>query len=609
MGENTPVEKKKFDARDWPRLCEFVRDEHATRKSRRRDMEAQWDIVDDQLARKAPAMVTQSGGRPEDEGWFRGLPLSLQNQSLEVLTSDCDRLRFPEGRNFFSAHAEMEDAVLESLDYQGIIAGDTNDVPSKVDQENLDAIVEAVLGHNHSLYDFREQWTRLDAEALKYGTFVGRIAMIRPDKMRDGLTRKPVPMLIPGSVRNTFLDDNTQHVMNEGIALAPSTIREYWQNLDDLRIAAAKGSTDPDSFTGGWMPKAIDDLAPGGPDEKSVQLLEYEGDVVIPRSRGPNVYLENCILTVCVGKGQDPARPVRLRYNKYPFRPTISQPYHVEGAFSPYGVSPLMMGSSLATAAAEAKNSLMQSAILNADPPVWVSPVDYFAKAITYSIHPHAILEGLTAPVPLQIGDPVALMQVLTMLLQFYADVVGVNAPRLGAQTKSHQTAFAVDSEMSRGVVRTVDYVRSSNRGAMTRFLMMEYAMLRDTMGETDVFSEKYGSYLKIGRKQLPETITLDVHGAGGPLEEREREVKQQAGLSLALQIEAAMRQMGERGMDLLEAQKHALRTAGFNDIDGFYPGADQAAPAGIAGGPAVPGGPALAGDPIQQAIASLAAG
>ena len=596
MADKTPVEKDKLDRRDWPHVVEFVVREYEDRKRRRVDLNERWAEVDRQIEQKPDAMVTEQGNRPEDEGWFKGLALPLQSQTLEVLTSDIDRIRFPEGRNFFSAHSEMTDDNLRSLEDGQFFPDVKVDVPARVDQGDLDAIVEAALTHNHSLYGFREQWNRLDAEAIRYGTMVARLAMIRPDKTRDGMDRKPIPMIVPSSVRNTYLDDSVQHVMNEGVARAPATIREYWQNLADLRIAA-RGSENPDKFTGGWMPRALDELEPD--QDGNVKLLEYEGDPVLPRSRGPNIYLENVIVTVVIGKGKEPARPVRLRYNQFPFRPTFSQPYHVESAFSPYGVGPLMLGAPLQRAATYAKNALMQASILNGDPVIWINPADYYAHGASYSIHPGAKLSSVTAPQELQIGDPVALMQVVGMLLQFYADVVGVNPPRLGAQTKSHQTAFAVDSEITLGRTRTVDYVRASNQGAMTQFLKMEYAMLRATMPRGPVYSEKMGGWFPLDRAQLPERVTFDVHGAGGPMEEREREVRQQTSLTLALQIEQFRRQAGEQGLNLDKFQEFILQQ-GFNNVDyqQFLTAPGQAGPAKTP-----------VADPAQAAVAQLLGG
>ncbi|NUP96652.1 MAG: hypothetical protein HUU28_10865, partial [Planctomycetaceae bacterium] len=72
-------------------------------------------------------------------------------------------------------------------------------------------------------------------------------------------------------------------------------------------------------------------------------------------------------------------------------------------------------------------------------------------------IAPYEIWRTLTKPEVVAVGNPAGLLQVYLGYLKQYEDLTGVSAPRLGAQTKSHTTAFAVDAEITRGLVRTVD--------------------------------------------------------------------------------------------------------------------------------------------------------
>lgn len=157
-------------------------------------------------------------------------------------------------------------------------------------------------------------------------------------------------------------------------------------------------------------------------------------------------------------------------------------------------------------------------------------------------------------------------------LLNQYYDVTGVNAPRLGAQTVSHTTAYAKEAELSRGTVRTVDYVKSTLAGPLTKYLNMAYNMGRESFSPTTLYIENYGGFVDIEKKHLPDQVVFDAHGAGGPLEEQAKVSARLSSLQFAMQIDQMSAQYQANGLqsriDMDAAIEQVLLEGKWNDVD-----------------------------------------
>src|SRR5690606_16294779 len=108
--------------------------------------------------------------------------------------------------------------------------------------------------------------------------------------------------------------------MHEGFFIGPAPIFEKYQKYEDLVIAASRGNTDPDREDGGWMPKNLKGLHPN-PKTGDIRLLEFEGDLVVPRKTVGSIYIPGAIVTVAVGNdGSKEAKTtmtvVRFRFRK-----------------------------------------------------------------------------------------------------------------------------------------------------------------------------------------------------------------------------------------------------------------------------------------------------
>ena len=562
----TPSQRK-FTAKDWKIAAEQVQAEFVRRKgaANRTDRERIWKEVDRQLAMEPVKQTTESGTAKD---WMPDLELPLQASALEVLTADARRLKFPKTSEWYRTHVDLSDTYLnrfqERRDTIPIIGNEATGM--LLDQETADIFVKVAMDRNHQAFNFRQQIDAVDIEAFKYGTYGARVMeVVLPKFTADfrGIRGKNIrgPVVVPVSIWNTYLDDSTQAVLNEGMAIAPSTIFHKFQLLDDLLLASTKGGADK-----GWMPAHVKKLTPLN-DSKSkdktntkghVEIIEMEGDVIIERSQ-KNIFLPNVNMTVAVGSNGPMV--VRFQENKQNFRSYTHGTYQRDNLNSPYGTSPLMKGQPIQVAAVDALNRMMATAALSSDPPVTWDASDTQLRATGGpQIYPGALIprDDIDAILALNIGDLPEMVNVYLALLKQYEDITGVTAPRLGAQTKSHTTAFAVDVENVRGLTRTEDFVVLQEQGFLTSILYKEYEILKKTMTQQPVLVNQGGieGYVNLAKEDLADEVTFIVEGSSGPISKREQAQALIQSAQLAAQLSAQSIQVGGPIVNFAEVMK-----------------------------------------------------
>ncbi|MGI9411551.1 MAG: hypothetical protein ACR2OV_15840 [Hyphomicrobiaceae bacterium] len=606
------AKKRRFDQRDFDIAAEQIIDDFNTRQRKRADLEQHWKEIDRQV-RMEPDIsfkTNDSGTLVPGREWMPEMELPLQAQTVEVLTADSRRMLFPDTGAWFISHAEMTDEYLDRVDLAGLITGDKNDIPSKIDQDAADKLVTGWLSSLRRQYDFAHHMDIINAEAFSYGVGVGRVRTVTKQVFMDtarGVLKeeKRLPVLFPRSIKNTYLDDSCFATMNEGYIVGPNIIFHEFRRFSDLVIAASKGSNDPDKENGGWMPKNIQKVEPDK--NGTVELLEYEGDLVISRKTTRSMVVPGVIMTVVKGK-KGARQVVRVRFRKQKFSSYIQFPYHTENMENPYATAPLMKGRPIHKAAVESLNRLMQAAILNTEPPIeYDKDNPAFVQSGGPDISPRALwpTNGVDAVRPHQIGDTAALFNVYIGLLQQYSDVTGINAPRLGAQTVSHTTAFSKEAELSRGVVRTVDYTRSTLKGPLTKFLHMEYEMAREAMGgrEDTVYIEPYRGFVTLTKSALPDNATFDALGSGGPAEEQQKQARRLQAANFAIQLEGLKVANGlPPSLNIEAMQEQVMLDGGWIDIDPFFEGTDGA----DQGASVLPGAPGANAGPAAAVVQAL---
>jgi hypothetical protein len=579
-GKITP--KRRFDRRDWAYIAENVVDTYATRKRARKDRELHWKEVDRQIAMEPDTKhkLMPDGKVDSSKAWMAEMELPLQAQALEVLTADARRMLFPGSRPWFVAQSAMTDAYLAEIDFTSIILGDETDVPSQFNQDNVDKLVAGFLTDQFRQYDFYTRIDRINAEAFKYGIGVGRARMQNMNMYEHEnqfvfKQARKIPVLHPCSIKNVYLDEPLPS-MHSAEIFGDAHISEDFIKHSNLAVAASRGSSEPTDMDGGWMAANMKDIEPDK--DGYVQILEMEGDIIVPRKTSRSIVIPGAIVTVVVGgkdKGGNVTKGViRFRFRHLSCSSFLLFPYHYEGTNDKYPTSPLQKGRPVQMLSTDALNRLMDSAALKNQPPVGYDKSDLqFAAEGGPEIYPGAQW-ATTDEVRVynQIGgEPAAMASVMAQGISLYAELTGVLPARLGAQTVSHTTAFAKDAEIQRGALRTVDYVDTIGQGPLTRWLNMAYAMGRESMGSKPVqfYIDAYGGYVEITKKYLPELCSFKWFGSGGPAEEASKLQKKMQSLQVGLQMDAIGQQTGNPPtINLPAAISAVLREGGWTDLD-----------------------------------------
>lgn len=618
---------RRFDIRDFKTITEEICDLWSDRKQKRKVRELHWSEVDRQIRmepNRSHKMFVLPDGSPSDridpkKAWMPEMELPLQSQGLEISTADSRRLL--RGDPWFEAHAEItddyleraegliqtEDGPVESGEIPAVrIAGD-NDPPSQIAQEQANKIVASVINHNHRQYDFWGHLDLVNAEAFKYGVGIARARKVKKPVFIHtvrGVTKESVeiPMLVPRSIKNTYLDDSQAALMNEGHILGPGIINESKRRVEDVKMAANRGSADPENPDGGWMPKALNGLE--GDENGFLTVLEFEGDLVISRKTVRSVVIPGAIVTIAVGTDK---RVIRFRFRQMPFSSYLTFPYNPEDLDTPYASSILMKGMHIQKSAVFALNQAIMAAQLQTLPPVgWDKSDPTMAQTGGPVIEPGALWETVEGVNVHSFGDPGAMFQMYLGFLKQYEDLTGVTAPRLGAQTVSHTTAFAKEAEISRGTIRVVDYVDATLQGALTKWLYMEYVLTRESWKSQSVFLDAYQSFVTIDKAGLPDQAVFKAFGSGGPAELAQKQQQKQQAAQQAIQMDLLLIQQGQEGnLDIAKMQEQVLREGGWTDVDVFK--RSNVPPEGAGARPEVEDG--AGGDPGAAALSLQAFG
>jgi len=571
---------KKIQKSDFEHISEFIMEEKETRGKNRKDLDRDIKEIDRQVAMTPKTdhkMIVGDDGRPTNrrdprKAWLPEIELPLQAEALEILTSDSRALQFPDAGPWFRAHAALTDEYLRNADFQAMVTGDENEVPSEINQDNADKLVEGYINHLHRQYDFFGHIDVINAESIAYGVGVGRARMVEKTVFMQtsrGVTKQDqkIPVLVPRSIKNTYLDDREHSLMHEGYMTGPMTIFTRKMPLEEL-MRWAKGNTDPNKQDGGWIVSNVKNLE--ADKDGMVELLEAEGDFVIPRKTTGDMFLPGEIFTIAIGKNDN--KVIRVQHRQFPFNSVLTFPYHKEKVDSVYATSPLRKGLPLQLAAVEALMRLAEVSALNSFPPIGYDRMDqWFAQMGGPVVEPGAQWGTISDIQVHKIGDVNALLASYNQFLSQYADVVGTQRARLGAQTVSHTTAFAKNAELQRGQVRTVDYVRSTLKGPLAQWLDMCYRMGRENFKKEQTFYiDAYRGFVTLnGKEMLPETVVFEAFGSGAPAEEQANRQRRLESLRFAFQIDAANIQTGGKpALDRGNIIEQVLQEGGWIDID-----------------------------------------
>ena len=507
--------ERKITNKDFAKVAEYISQEYTDRKKHRDDKEKDWREIDRQIAMTARVPVKRDGTKNND--WMPCLELPLQANAKEVLGADARRLALPQGNDWYESIAFLSDKEMRELERKTLVAGVEGGIGGKVDQDTANLIVHAVLDNFHSKYRYRGMWDRILGEGICYGTYVGRIGLQKVDIVSDdfrNVKTGKIPMIFPVSIKNVYLDDSSQHVLHEGTMIAPSYIRTYWRRLKDLKLESQIGN--------GWQNMS------GLEEDKNghIQLLEMEGDFVLDRTRGEDMYLPSMKITVAM---QATSKIVRWIPMETPFRTYFSGVYQSEDAESPYGTSPLMKGMPIQENATFALNRSLAVAALQAEPPCTYNDGDNALKAAGGPDFSPGAMFPSDRPQDVRefkIGDLSAMFAMAQALLVQYEQTTQVNDPRRGGEVKSHTTALANDIQLSRGLLRTEDFIEDFEEGPLKDSLYKEYWFAKKALKDDPILLKARGTegFISIKGSDLPEQVEFFANGSRGVLSKRERQ-------------------------------------------------------------------------------------
>lgn len=573
---------RKISNRDQKRAAEFIVDEHRRRKENRKLKEKQWAEIDRQIRMEAKPLESKTG----ETVWFPQIELPLQANAREILNDDIARLIFPGDQDWYKAEAYVTEEWGEAFRNDATVG---NVLGGVADQDTANIIVHGALDHFHRQYDYRGAWKKLIDENVSYGTFVGRWALVKTlfvsHDFRSTSGRKQ-PVLVPCSVKNTYLDDTLSFQLQENVGVSPGFIRSTWRRIADLKTQS------------GW--DNVDKLQPSTKEFPGhVEVLEFEGDLILDRTKTEDMTFMNVRVTVAVQQ-----TPMVLKWEKLdlPFRSYITGYYESDGTDSPYGTCPLMKGRPLQEAASLATNTSLAIATLQALPTIVYDADDQHLTAKggpRISPNQKIAAENPDAIRDLQVGDLAAQFAMLQGLLEQYEHTTKVNDPRRGAQGRSHTTATASVNELSRGLLPTEDVVQGMENGAIVTSLYMEYELARRALKDRmPVYIEARGArgHLELSSAVLPESSDFTVMGSRGVFSRREMEQSFAEFTGLVANLTPLLVQAPPEAAEPLVAMLTELgRIKGITDVERYIPrpGTSPGQGAEPEDGPGVP--PALA--------------
>ena len=133
--------KRRVTEKDFDLLAEYIHEELKRRVKGRIDLDHAIKEIDrqvDMIPDTTEKMIHIDGKNTHevdpDRAWMPEIELPLQAEALETLSADTRTMVFPDTGPWFAAHGAMTDEYLARADMTSIVAGDQNDVPSKLTQ-------------------------------------------------------------------------------------------------------------------------------------------------------------------------------------------------------------------------------------------------------------------------------------------------------------------------------------------------------------------------------------------------------------------------------------------------------------------------------------------
>lgn len=544
--------EKKLNRRNFDEVAAQILAEYRNRKSRRVEIEKAWDDIDRQHQMRAEAFNLDAAGRTKQgKAWQPFYELPWQTLAREIGVDDCVRLLFPTNGKYFESHAnakQNEFSEVQQVFNEEMFIGELEPQKTTVNSAFVSKLIDGLLTFGQNQYKYTTEWLKVLSDAITYGTYAARYKIVEREKY-EGEARNVsqkidrFPAIIHYPIRNVYLDDSLPSVLHTDNETGPSHIFVTNIRMNSLLKLLKTGSDD------GWVKGALAKFKDADPSD-TVELIEMEGDFIVPRAQEP-IFLPSVSITVAQSHG---AQTI-VRYQQLSnHRTWLTGTYFPSGMVSdgrilPYGTSPLMMGRTIQAGGTCAFNRTLHAAILNAEPPIGYDRNESMFAVSGPVIEPGASIPTDAKPQIYEIGNVSALAATYQALKSDYADTTGMSAMRLGEQAKSHVPAASNDQALSRAATRTVEFVRRFQNSTLQTALSLEYKgwqeILSSMKSPIEIYNDDLKCFLPITRKMLPDDVFFEVYGVAMPQEEAEERMQKLQLLDFVAKLEPMINQMG----------------------------------------------------------------
>lgn len=497
------VVKRKILAKDWDEVAQFIQIEYERRKSDKYRIkhESRWKELDRQVYMESMARLKAD---PDSQGDGRSaLELGELSRASEVLSADVNRLAFPQNRNWFDAHVNMNiDEELDKINNE-----------EEVDQKRQvrkDGGIRALMVEQHLMFGLKARQGLSIKEALHHGGYVVEVKMETMQGIQDGekVKNTSAPVWEPHSMWNCYPDNsrNTTNMFYTGSMIIKSTMKY-------VEVKKWKGD--------GYRPAVIKKL--NLEDNQEVKLKIYYGTVTISRKKDGDIILPNCKIITANKK------VIFYKVNELAHPQIIYNGYERLDVRDPYFTSPLVKHSPTQKIATTLANQLVDSIEGKVMPPMLydgndpdltrnggVSTVPG-TQTPTKSLANHKIVD---------VGDPVAAQAGVVFFMGELQKGTGVDSVRSGMTSGAEQTATEVERTRQGGQIRTVDFVDKHESHGLRPFLYMQHELNKLHLDDYSFYNPEMDApdFERLSKNQLPINIHFAVVGSKGLMEEQERQ-------------------------------------------------------------------------------------
>ena len=502
---------KKITEKDFKKAETILKTEYAKRKTSqfRQKHERIWNVVDKQVTLEGPD-VDENG---EGEEWLNVFELGILAQASEIMTSDLMRVVFPGAREWFDVHIDMPTTLDENT-------GDQMPVDKKM-QSMADGRLRAMMAQQHMDFGLKDRVELSAKEAFHHGAFVAEVAEECMDMYFTGAMVKEIssPVWKPHSMWNCYPDPSPSLVGSSMFYNGSMFIKSYMPRHKFLESAQGEG----------WIKGALKKI----PKEehqvqeqqtKDLEIVTYWGDVIIPASGDGMVHSNDDMVFPNYKAVLANGKLVYLNEIKTPYLPIIYKGYERMDVRDPYAISPIIKQSPAQTIVSILANEFVNSVQLNARPPIVYDGNDPdFVVNGGPVISPGAKTssKGSSNYKEMKIGDP----KVALDGVQFMQNSMKESLGRPGIEVGSRATKAEVDTKQADSEAGLFGFAAKMD-DALRTFLYMQHAM---NLAKKDFKFTYYNpemdspDFLRVTRKDLPETVHFEVVGTKGILGENKR--------------------------------------------------------------------------------------